>query len=1331
MDSKAKFIHDCVELFGLKILTAQELERFIIEKMDLKEEEFFDAISDFERLHGKIGTSTTLISLFISNTNSGDSSRGRKKKEFNTLMFTCFFYYIFNKKRLNEEYTTEIATTLTTFHRIIFDFDIKSSSFDDDDLIEKVVAFVATTTGINGDYVKTIRRNRVNKNFHLIFNTQVDVQTYSRLFEAVDLEFGKGSVTIDKTSNWYLPTGRCHTSGENESYNDFKLFSPLDVWNMDNFNCSLVSESDFETNSFITFKNKHETFKWYAHIGKLEKFFYKFIFYGDYTVSFCENYTKEFKDLYSLVPSKLSIGVDIFDGQQNDLTSIEFYEAIHESEIIYQKSVNDIFKEERVEETSMEIDVDLNNLLVNSKKDDVATFLKRETILNWTPRMRIYKEQQFEVYDRTWTGIISKMLLYINDELFLPAFLIVFKRYTGIHRVVLERPIYEYLEVINEEARVPSASDVELVSIFKLAFSIMMNEMCITSLLAFLLNCDIYKENLVLSCVFLLNTLDISEKARFVLYKYISEDFEPHLSGLYQALIKSFYNNDLIYFFAELYDEPASEKYNKFKSFFKPMSNNAAPLPPKRRREVEEPWKYDRIYHKYIIFSCYNGALYLYFDQGRYKLENKIPEFLNQNKSFLTCLELEPMKLAYWYRRSIGIYYSITQMIEMNTPSLVTLVYTPTASIFNHYGLSIYDNHNYELKSFILDMLLKTKHFIEIMNLNQTVILLLAPTTDEKSLNYPTLLSNIVPMDLNKRLNLPASFVHKLCEYQHLQKAVRYLSLIICQLSDKCFIDLKNPAAFIEQTFLKINVASENDEQVLVDDDNFVDIQQLKTIGNNALVFFKLLNKSSQGALEIENPDVDEQTSYLTINTFQQNLNELNNFMIRYVFNKRLLDEIEFDINAFPIEFFDFILSVLSWYLRGFEEHDLMNTEFFVYLNQNRTQIYTDLDNLLKVFYGHLMINNSISSMATYFKNFCKNTLISIPDKYTTLCPFGYKLNVNDSGIFENELYTAIVGLIFQSQVSLDTFVDMLKVITSYTHRGNIFRKFMALLKRTHSGKNSFINSLITNIFPSDTLSFRQQFTDNDLQTCLKDRGNFLAAHLSANLLTWFDEVTVIPDHLKSLVNCGVVNFRELYASSYSEFKLNTSIIMSANNAPKGRDVAANLRMIPIDRFYQYAELQEGHVIKRLNSLIDPTIGPVNEYLGIQLLVERFPSTGESNINSIGSYIMYWQLSDLFFLNFVQPISKKLSKTFGNRLLEFLYIAQPHIYVLKSNIFKFSSLNPMDIALFDQKILDFLKMNKTLFENNLVSTNALKELKDMVGQYIDPVENKIYVEFCK
>lgn len=1181
-------------------------------------------------------------------------------------------------------------------------------------------------------------------------------------------------------------------NSQNTAYNmswcDFKKISIVDVWRF-NFNTILKpvfckGEMFPPSETLLTFSTAEQIKTDFTAAGDvfvLENFFAKFIDYTKTVVTFCAtDFTVSFDNLlngwaYGTGESRGGKRGDSFS--LSDLSAHEteeFFDCFYDSEIIFNRPL-DKFMEIEFANNSTDISqlheyMHILNIPSTDQMDQRTRAIKfikgcgtpKLTLSILSAKEAISKQA---IQNYPWQDYVKIFLIQIEEKYFVYYMIYLYFIYCKNNSVTpranflfLSNVLQEYEHVFGfnpflennqndlfdcnldfdpayTPGQCPDAlfSAPETVTIFKHILEVMINSGCITSVCSMMLRSNIF-DNLYspLACVvLLLNTLDIDDQARVTLVSYISGHMESYDVSLSKAMSHCYTKNDILYFLTGLYNQTLCQANSTFFNLF-PGITQTGPPPGKKRKKNEELSK-DRLqvlqcFTKYIAFAKSNKCFTYVYDSNHYIEMSGDSGYID--KASIEAVSLEPMHSAYWYRRDAGIYFSITQQHELHTPSLYTLLYIETAPQIKQYGLEIFNTNNFDLKSQILDCLLKMNHFLRHCDNNKFLFILLAPVldvdVDPLKIDYITDAIKIIDFDLNTKGDLP-DFRSVCKNYPLVYEAISYLHAVICTMSLRCKIDLNNPAAFIEQCGINYlqrdNIPQQSAELFPT---SGYDIKS--NTEDQYSLFMKHLIEAARKFDQMDaTEDVSDGDTLTTITLGEtqfksDNSEPINEFIARRHFNGCRDVDMSIDVEGIPKELMKFIVLILSWLIRFEVSHSLDDTSFFKFIEDKRCELYDEFRDMVLKKTGPVMINEEMSNLKEYFKAFCENTSVELSDNFKDLLPPGYFLNPKYDGPYKDDVYYGVVGLMTWGEFTIDTCVDIFRNLCAYTHRGNYKRKCLSFLKRTGTGKNVMIEKILSTLFPTE---WRQNFSNDDLQNCNKDAGNILSKPCSANLLVWFDEVTDLKN-IKVIANHGTLSEREFNQKSYAEYRIASHVVISTNQDPKSEDAASSLRLLPIDRTMQYVQLIKTHRFKRDNCVADSTLSFINDRFGVQLLLNRLPTGGETENDILGLFLIFWSCSDLVFYKFRSPTSNKNSPLMKKRIAEFLYKSQPANYLLDNHMIRFTATKSISLHEFDSKVTTLFTNCRSVFGPNFKISDSLSELKDLLANYIS--NGRIYVE---
>lgn len=1294
---------------------------------------------------------------------------------------------LYYRYRTRTEYTQiQCVIEECPFLRVLIDCDIAGN----EELTTDVKQLLADQNIT--DVVVTRRVGRETQSFHVISKMQFDNTTAkSIVLQTVQLFNNTLGGRIDNTKMWALPSGRCHLVDHTADmcWNTFKSLSPVDVWNPDNFKTRITYCLTEENYNMAAYTDKGDFFNFILNSTQTKNFFERFSNYAkfEFKCNKTVNISIAFKTLLGFVcnTSKARKNNDNDDIQIENSDDEEFFTSYYETQIKYKTPLK----------TIMDISPEYVNKgsVITTLKDDLRTYvekavtvdafqeyrqhMRRNVEYELTPQeqhkcdvLREIATKEVEV-DRCIEEIIKHMESECKNHVLtcLYMYYIWCRKHPeedcqlpldSFCRVVTRLRDHGSLFIVDRNMR-KICPDFELdeadtddsviwVAVFKHIFKTMLDCGHVSSLLSLVLRSNIHKNNaLACSIVFLMSLGSTNSKSQYILLSYISSFIEPYMSSITETLVESFTRTDVLHFLCDFYDQNVEEMREKWAVSFAPFialcpddSDNEAPRSKKRVKHSNSMPQITlcEVFNRQVLFLSMNSCLYYVYFKRQYRLFNPDREFSKiVHLPFAKALSVEPSHFANWYRRDIGIYFSITQEYEHHSPALFSMINIRTPEKFKKHGFALYNNKDSELKCLALDTFLKARHFISICQYNKYLIVMLAPIHQLNKANEYTGFQHqvnciqITTLDLNEsNLEMPSSIQSEIQNYPLLYNTSKYVYAILCTLSHRGKINLHSPATLLDMMFLSwpanirgskelfepVHTASNSNTKNLPKSPCDVETNFILKIREA----YKQWRRSQ--AKETISPTTGPASTPLTQTTFDHtSLDTLNFFFTNEAFNGFIPTGFIFDTLEVSPQLFQFIFSIMSWFIRMGNSHDQKYLTFFKYLAPIKHQLYTEMCDLLSSTCGAPMYHKDLRQLCQYFTNFCENTELYVPEKYDGMLPTGYKFNATQyNGDFKSHIYMGIAGMILHSQFNSDTFVDILKLLSSFTHRGNISRQAMVLLNRTSTGKNVLIGFLLKTLFPTE----RNEFTKDELENCEKESGNSLAQPMNSNLLVWFDEVAKLDGTFKLLANFSVLHERAFYQQERSNLRINSHIIMSANADPSCLDTATLSRILPIDRTLQFVEMKTTQIFNRQDA-VDGVFKTINDILGVQLLLEYLPVGGQLEQDALGLFLFTWLCSDIFLFTFALPASLKKSKTMTKRMHRFLYSSRPSQYLIDNKLIVYSINDPMEIVDFDNMAIEKMKELKPLLSSNFNAPIAVRELRDLLSKFI--FNEKIYVKF--
>lgn len=587
------------------------------------------------------------------------------------------------------------------------------------------------------------------------------------------------------------------------------------------------------------------------------------------------------------------------------------------------------------------------------------------------------------------------------------------------------------------------------------------------------------------------------------------------------------------------------------------------------------------------------------------------------------------------------------------------------------------------------------------------------------------------------------------------------LYAIVCYMSKHGRVNLTTPGTFINEIFCEeynnyLGICTQMDLNKREDEDqtyNYVDSSTDVLHASNSNIIdtpsetqfilhlkaaldrskrdmdAKQLADSTQGNGRGPNGSDDTVLKLNTACGFENNLNRdsCNNIIIREAFNAQLDYSNYCNLSDIPPEEFRFILFVLSWLLRMGNSHSMIDSNFFRFMHEDRTELFDEFKGIIVEALGVMLTNKNLVQLATYLDVFCKNTTICADPEFTNIImPPGYQLNdTGYSGKFRKDVFLSMASFMVQAQFNADTFLDITKMCSSFTHRGNALRVCYVFLGDGSTGKNIWIGSLCDLV----ATKLGQTFSNADLNDCEQTTGNVLARPLNGNLLCWFDEVLALGRPFKALVNVGRLTDREFYKKSKVTYQINSQIIVSCNGEPKINDNAAMMRVVLFQRDHQFVDFVRRMKLNRKDCVSDVQVASVTASLGLQLFLKKYPRSGQMNMDTIGNYLFMFNCADIFLNAFSTPISSRFSPTQRERNKKFRLAAHPGEYLLENKLVVVDTKNPMDIEVFDKLASEAIRTVSSMVNSSVPVHVALKEFKDKLKRFNVDGTKKIALRF--
>lgn len=1233
------------------------------------------------------------------------------------------------------------------FSRVVVDVDYKGDNMNINSTDAQMTLISSLSEIIKrdkNDFVVTKRRES-STNFHVVSSSQVDIVSFwSIISELSQIVLPTGFV-VDRPTCWTVSTGRQHkilNKWDSMTWEDVKRISVVDVWRSD-LNTVLKLEPEEEDSIGSLVDETGVIISW-LHRGPWSRFEDVFFRYSTHSLV-SDTYIHPLKLIREYLPTVLIVKPKTIEEDDDTGHSLEFFESVYTSTIKYVHPPKDFVP--LCENKKVSVDYDsIAASMAQLPKTGSAHLTPREVHLRFLKTQKFITTDSIKLVEASaaknaniaykWEEYIYLILKYINDGDYIVAVIRAYYHYCCNNSIVPVVDSQFTTSLVNLKSNEEMFyQDKSVQAIIKHILCLMLDNCCVGSVLSLLIRSHLFVGARQLeSAVLLIHSLDVSPVAKRMSIEYISNKCADHTTAISVKMQQVFFFNDMLYFLCEIYNmtvKNALEKFTSLKLFPALQKDNdgeddeAPHPPPKKRQRKKEKYSLEMdIFARYIVFMYQLGSTFYVFQKNAYGRLSPADE-LDTSYATGRADHEEPSHDMYWYRREIGIFFSISSHFEYNAPSLFSPINIRTYPPLVSHGDSIFRTDDEELKSLMLDTFLKARHFLDFCGYNQLAFVLLSPITPTASPTTPYETVQIILVDLNIKGPFPdfKSHIHK---FEQLHLAMSHLYAVVCSISSHCKVDIENPASFIELCGADCVM----DEEALNVRETGSEISAFEQIGGtftgDETIFIKLLRLAvgKPDTVATSNRSNDTDIVYLDVAHITTETTDSIKIYVATRFFDGVFNGKKIDFTSLPDSTVNFILLLLSWFVRFNTQHVLSPTAFFTFMDSVRGVVYNELTELVTLFIGRPMVHRDTKNLQAHLKAFCQNTVVTIDSKFNALIPPGFSLGVSKlDHKYADDIYFGIAGLIVFGQFVYDNTLDIHRFLVRFAHRGNVDRFVFALLNRTGTGKNFMIEYIIDLLFPTQ---YMQKYANTHFQNNEKEAGNILTDSMNCNLLVWFDEVESLPPSCKTFVGFGVLSEREFHSKAYVNKRINSHVIISANSDPIGKDSATNNRMRPIDRKMQYVELIENINISRTDGVADTTLSKINEYLGVQLLLSRLPSGGETRVDDVGLFLTIWNSIQLFLNTFSSPVSRKISKKMQQRMEKYLYTAEPALYLLKNNLIRCTPSQSMSLLDFENRVVALFGQYKNIIGGGFVVSDAVLDLKDRLSNYIQG--NRIHVD---
>lgn len=727
-----------------------------------------------------------------------------------SLLLVCIFVIYSHRRTIDNLTNFQISLSKLPFHKIVIDLDQHQQSVSQleiESTLESVQTSIETIIGPGNRANITHRYNSNLSSCHVIYDKQVDHNSYENLISHLTHKFKDNSVfKIDNTPFWSFPGGRNHTivniPDGNLSFNDFKRMSPLDIWSERNmFQCDTIdppfSDGPGVYRTFINDDQNYVTLN--PNLNRFVPFPYcsDQISYDGIDYFDAGGVISQLGLHYNNVMSVAKPRIE--DGSLDIENEDEYYDNFYKTSIKYIEPLESIFPPADIQKKNSDTLQNFRDLFETSTKFDSISVSnsKKQNYLSTRLLNQFYPLSNEELslqdkfksifVDSSWNNFTNAYYHMLHQESEIAPYMIIILYFNHLKAHNLESTIdstffnqiipelfhllskaptdaiYEYFSVTpsvvntNETSLFWEVYPEISSSILRSIFALMVNGGVVTSILSSFVRLNIWGNDTVMISIAVLLSISDNAHSTYVLSSYMRKHANDNFKTLENSLKGCYDRNDIAYYLLDCFDDRIAVVYDKYCTLCCTILCNVLEdeqPPPRKKSKVETnilPTILDDFFFIYVAFLSKNGCNFAYFENNHLNLtdytNSNIPAAIKQFKNnfrSLPKLPDEPSLGAYWYRTEHGIFNPVDNVYEFNTPSLSSFVYIETDSAFSGFNRYLHIPKDPEVEYLISDIYLKCKHFIDVCNSNELSVILLSPILDlEKSYNFTRNTTNV------------------------------------------------------------------------------------------------------------------------------------------------------------------------------------------------------------------------------------------------------------------------------------------------------------------------------------------------------------------------------------------------------------------------------------------------------------------------------------------------------------------------------------------------------------------------------------------------------------
>lgn len=722
------------------------------------------------------------------------------------------------------------------------------------------------------------------------------------------------------------------------------------------------------------------------------------------------------------------------------------------------------------------------------------------------------------------------------------------------------------------------------------------------------------------------------------------------------------------------------------------------------------------LFGKHLLCIKRKSNLNYYYNNGRYiefPPDSDIHTYYPQDEQdSFTEFPLEVLTCRYWFATFYGVYHPIFG-IEPATPSFLTRLYV------TQFGerIDLLKYRDFKFKNVILDLYLKSKHFIDFLMMHKTSTLALGNLLkDSRNLIWEPCTSEIDLISADfKRCMVAPELAADLKNHPALHQLFKWVFALVCEYSETISLDLEHTIGFIELFSQPPNMSINLECDSTTSAHEYAIVDSLEKIDNDVVNFMEYITSELDGM----RPNDVVHTSAVQLSSTNYVNCKVNGRKGGVIdldgYNKKLDEKMSVNVEDIDSQLFTNVLMACSWIIRRKTPGLFKDTAFYKYVDSVSEECFSDLKTLFVKHHGPLFLSNMSSAhLALLFREYCINSQVTAKKDFNIPLPRNYSLLVkNDYTDFD--LYCGMSTIIAHTQFNQEMFIEMLKDFMSFTFCTNFGRKTPIYIGQPATAKNGLVACLMA-AFQTD---LSQNITNTIVECENGVKGNSLTQFFNESLFLYADEVKNLNLTFNTMSDQCTLTFSRLFNDAKIESTVNAHLLLLCNKTPGIPNIAGVSRLRAYNRDYVYVDYSP-HFVRPppgQEEVQTVAIKQINDNLAYQLIMKALPTKGDATIGHRGFAQVLWHFNDFFFANLRRPITLIHTDQIETDMKLVTKNVSPTEILVRKKMIK-DSATPIPLETFIEKAMNIICRELNMQKSTHLQSSVQLDCGKMFGTFI-------------